>query len=374
MKAADEVQNWSNMSAAGPVRRAPVGFDPAEPSDNAEFDLNDTPPTFQFRVDSRIPSYTIALSNSGAFSTRRYVAADGTRCVSLRYRIKPNRTSWTPTVQQWRAIKTKCGTGSAVYWRLEGKQDIEGMVYGPIRRFFFVFGDISNMSVTQVKPSGSGDALSPAVEQPPVFQWTCQGPLFSTFHIDVSTNRYFIKGPGKNDKVLTFGGGKGIGHSPYVLTPAEWRALRRAAVPAIDAEVGHAALYWRVRGKVLDRLTECAGPVQSVFIDCGQWTVSALDLAAVSPTVQWSNTDDGFTSYGLQFSVAPTFDKTSGMTVDVPAAGTKKTSYTLAAAEVLRLRKMAQKFAVTRLYYRVCARDAQKVFVVYSPASSANAP
>ena len=128
MKAADEVQNWSNMSAAGPVRRAPVGFDPAEPSDNAEFDLNDTPPTFQFRVDSRIPSYTIALSNSGAFSTRRYVAADGTRCVSLRYRIKPNRTSWTPTVQQWRAIKAKCGTGSAVYWRLEGKQDIEGMV------------------------------------------------------------------------------------------------------------------------------------------------------------------------------------------------------------------------------------------------------
>jgi hypothetical protein len=173
--------------------------------------------------------------------------------------------------------------------------------------------------------------------------------------------------PASASETVVLGGAKGISGTTYAPSTAEWKKIRRMATTT------GGALYWRVRALDSDKALSCGSGVSEIIVDAGEWTISQLDLAS-SLAVTWTSTATGFATYQLVFSADGSFDALDKGTIKMPPTAKPATSYTLTAADVLRLKRTAARTGATTLYYRAVGFDSEKAFEGESPVMSVSIP
>ncbi len=373
LKTGDEVPNWSPLMTAGPLFLKVRGFVSLDPADGSQYVSDGVIPTFRFKTDTEVTSFSIILSNSSAFPLKATIGPDGVASATIKYGLKQGATEWTPTSSTWKNVKKAAGPLGTIYWRLEGKHNIYGVVYGPIRRLHFECGNIRDMQVQSSHEVDCMEAIWPAIHLRPIFEWYCERELLRVFQVEVATNSSFTPGTTSQTKVLVLGK-KGVNWQRYKATAGEWKAIKQMAAARFDTEKGYATLFWRVRARAADKLTQAVSPVKVLLIDAGELGISDIDLSQPAPKAVWTSTATGFLKFRIEFSTDASFPVKGGLTMKMPGSGTTMMEYTLTSGDVAKLQQLALKGRSTVLYYRLRAEDAEKAFIAYGPTKSTAAP
>ena len=358
MKSVDAAGNWSAVSNSPAVNLNVTGFVPSAPADAAAASA-DPPSAFQYRKDANASGPTIVFSGAAGFPPRPVPRVGGGSDRVLRFPVRAS--TFTPTAAQWTAIKKLVGPSGALYWRLEGALGIMG-IFGPARSLVFDTGEILGSFVADSHSYNGEEALWPDPALPPVFNWTYDGDSMAVFNVAVSTS---VDVPLTNRRVTVILGGRGVAADSCAATLAEWKKLRKLASSS------NGALYWRVVGYDSAHALSCAGEVQTLLVNPGDWSVPDVDLSAAPGIVTWTHDAEYAALYNVEWSVDGDFKTGARYTLVIPLRATAEKTYTLSDREMTLLRNFAARNSLTTLRYRVRATDPDKSFITRSPSASA---
>jgi len=367
LKAMDAAGNPSLLSNVVTDTAASARFVNVAPFDAAVLTA-EAKPRFQFKNGGGLKPQILNVSSAQGFPCRPMQRVDGQVDSTKRFLIKLSLSAWTPSDAHWKRIKDTALSEGVLFWRLEGRIKLDksrALVYGPVCSMYFDTGSITGLAVTPSHDLGGDDAVWPDASVPPAFSWTDNTVEMKTFRVDVSTDASVPL----NDaaKTITMGGSKTT-TATYTPTADQWRRVRALATK------GDGTLYWRVRALDYQRALECGSSVITLKVDPGAWDVSALDLSLATPDVSWTHTGDGIVKYSLQVSADASFPPAASKTLKVPAASIAGASYTLTEAQKANVLSLAARNGVAQLHYRVRGEDAQKAFLAYSYAQTADVP
>ena len=356
IKTSDTGGMWSDASNVAEVEAGAAGFAPLAPGDAAAGSV-EVPDTFEFAIDPDIKSAAIEFSNAVSFPPG--TGAERT----VRFAVAADATSFAPSAAQWKLVKALTDGGGTVYWRLRGRLTPTGTLIGPARSLLFDGGQIDDLALTQGDGAPS-DTVTPVAALAPRFVWTDNTSGLTAFFVDVSTDAGMPLADRR--RTITFAG-RGTSTESLQLTAREWLKARKLAATTADG-----VLNWRVRAQDRDKTIITSSAVTTLTVDGGAWTLSDLDLSAISPSVVWTNDSEGITQFSIEFS--PTDEFLPRQTLRLPSRPIPGVSLTIDEAALRRLQLLAARNSAASLFYRVRGEDADRAFKSWSDANEAAMP
>ena len=365
LKSVDASGNWSAMSNVATATVGEARIWNTSPDDDTVLHA-DEPREFSFGVGPLIRPRLFTVSTLTGFPHYALVRPNGEKDSTTRFGVKRGSEHWLARPSQWKRLKdTACADG-ALHWRIEGRAKVNkrnAVVYGPRRSMYFDLGALSALTVDPSHDLAGDRALWPDAAVPPTFSWTDNTIGLPLYFVDVSPDPSF---PAHGPAAAVTLGGADISGSTCTPTPVEWRKIRALAAS------GAGTLHWKVRALDSQKVLVCGSSAETLRIDPGDWTVTPLDLSAPSPTVSWTHSCAGIQAFSIQVSHAPAFP--AGGTLKLPAVSISANNYSLAPSEKANLLNFARRYGVAQLHYRIRGEDADKAFLTFSPASTANLP
>jgi len=195
-------------------------------------------------------------------------------------------------------------------------------------------------------------------EGPPTYRW--HSLVYTRFNIHFGSAPNFPRGSLKY---------RAKGSSSFTPSAQQWKAIRKLA------QASGGTLYWRVQGSA-GTAKGYSATFHQFDLDAGSITLGGTpDGAVLQPdhpaTFTWGNTDNAIVLFQVEISPTLEFQRRGrGRALALPRAPSNIYSLTLTDREWKAVKKLTHQSDGGILYWRAKGFDADKAFVVVSPARS----